>query len=74
MSGIRVTLSNGERSPYFKANGSQNNHVTLNVNQGLNPKKITMRANLYVHKLIIVDEKNQALCNWDGGNQDDTNR
>ena len=68
LTGIRITLSNGEQSPYFKAkNGSQNNPVTVDLAQDLKAKKISIVAGPNACNAIrIVDTNGTELCKWVG--------
>ena len=42
MSGVKITLSNGEQSPYFKGTQRQEGPVALNIEQNENPYNIVM--------------------------------
>ena len=66
MSGIRITLTNGEQSPCFKASNSQN-VVSLGLRQDLTPKKISMVVGPNTCKAIrIVDGFNLEVVKWVG--------
>ena len=67
LGGIRITLNNGEQSPYYKSQGHQKNPKTIHVDQTLSPAKINVITREYTtNALMITDAKNAKLCEWVG--------
>ena len=57
MGGIRITLTNGAQSPYFKANCTQLDPKTFQVLDSSTPRKLKLYGGGYsLSRLIIEDE------------------
>ena len=66
MNGIRLTLTNGEQSPFFMARET-NNVASIGLRQDLTAKKIAMIVGPNTCKAIkILDGFNQELFKWIG--------
>ena len=67
MTGIKVTLSNGEQSPYFKGTQRQTGPVTLSLDQKETPHKITMETSPWACTgFTVQDKQGKDLCKWIG--------
>ena len=67
MTGIRVTLSNGEQSPYFKGTQRQTGPVTLSIDQKETPHQITMETSPWACTgFTVQDKQGKDLCKWIG--------
>ena len=67
MTGVRVTLSNGQQSPLFHTKGEQNGPITLCIEQDKRPGKIAVRScKDGVYGMKIMDRNNEDIVNWTG--------
>ena len=44
MTGIRATLTNGQKSPIFKTSGDQNGPITLQIDEKTRVHKLAIRS------------------------------
>ena len=67
LGGIRVTMNNGEQSPYYKCNGTSKNRKVININQDMDSAAINVITREYTtNALKITDKSGKALCEWVG--------
>ena len=58
MGGIRITLSNGQKSPLFKTNYEMTGPEIIDINQELKPKKFAVKANWAIYEFKLTDNAN----------------
>ena len=70
LGGIRVTLNNGEQSPYYKCNGTSKDRKVIKINQENDPAAIHIITREYTtNALKITDRYDKPLSNeWVGIN------
>ena len=67
MTGVRVTLSNGQQSPIFKTTGELNGPIVLQLDTSIRAKTLAVRSKEDgVYGLKIDDIYEQELVNWSG--------
>ena len=65
LTGIRMTLSNGQRSELFKGSHSAINVETISVNQETPIRMIKTKSYGYgVYGFIMEDSEGKQLCKW----------
>ena len=67
MTGVRVTLSNGQQSPLFQTKGEQNGPITLSIGQDKRPGRLAVRSrDDGVYGLKMSDQHGEDIVNWTG--------
>ena len=67
MTGIRVTLSNGEQSPIFKTAGEQCGPVVMNIDQTRRAKTLGIRSREDgVYGVQMIDKNKKRIVEWSG--------
>ena len=65
LSGIRVTLTNGELSPIFKSESEQIGPDIVEVDKIVRPKKFSLKKpQAYIRGLSLIGDENTTLCKW----------
>ena len=73
MTGIRVTMSNGEVSPIYKTRGQQVGLQTLKINQALKVRKVSLRTKdvKTCYGVKLATSTNHVICEWDESNRNE---
>ena len=64
MTGIKATLSNGEKSPYFQANETQRGPYNMKINQDMKIIKISARTTSTPYGIKFMYENRHELVEW----------
>ena len=74
LSGIRLTLSNGQQSPCFKSGPEQLGPTVVEVDQNCSQSTIKMLVSHHVKGFEVLGADGGEVCAWRGGEREGSER